>query len=363
MGFLQGDPLPNITETTTGVATTPDYYTNYLTGLSQAGQSALYSQMPDYTAGTPGTLKTSAELIAGYDPLQDTGYAGLEDAAGAYKDTLQSAINTAGLPAGGLQTSRINALMDPYTQNVVKEMERLSQQNVQRQLLPTMKAGFVGSGGLGSQRYAGALGQAMADVQSNLTGQQYGALSKGYSDAMKAALDELRIQNEAAKTQGTLAGQEQEYGLTGAQALIQGGAERQAFEQSKLDAPARMAKEMADVMRGFQVPQSETTTFVGPKAGLYGMSDLQSIMSVLSTLGGIRPDTKEGQSVLGKVLDKVKGLPGASSGSLSNIFDIDWGKYFGDSTILENVDSGGGYPGDVDYSDMLDDPSNTNILD
>ena len=32
MGFLQGDPLPNITETTTGVATTPDYYTNYLTG-------------------------------------------------------------------------------------------------------------------------------------------------------------------------------------------------------------------------------------------------------------------------------------------------------------------------------------------
>jgi hypothetical protein len=342
MGWLQGDPLPNITETTTGVATTPDYYTDYLTGLSQAGQSALYSQMPDYTAGTPGVLKTGDELIAGYDPLQDTGYAGLEDAAGAYKGTLQSAINTAGLPAGGLKTSRLTALMDPYTQNVVQEMERLSQQNVQRQLLPTMKAGFVGSGGLGSQRYAGALGQALADVQSNLTGQQYGALSKGYSDAMKAALDELRIQNEAAKTQGTLAGQEQEYGLTGAQALIQGGAGRQAFEQSKLDAPARMAKEMADVMRGFQVPQSETSTFVGPKAGVYSKSELEQLMGVMAMLGGIRPDSKEGQSVLGKVLGKV---PDLTNINWSDIFDIDWGEYFGGSTP---VDTGSG----TDWTDF-----------
>lgn len=359
MSITQGEALPNITETTTGTQTTPDYYTNYLTGLSQAGQSSLFSQMPDYAAGTPGTLKTSGELIAGYDPLQDTGYAALEDASGAYKDTLQSAIDTAGLPAGGLQGSRISALMDPYTQNVVKEMERLSQQNVQRQLLPTMRAGFVGSGNLGSQRYAGALGQAMADVQSNLTGQQYGALSKGYSDSLKAALDELRIQNEAAKTQGALAGQQQEYGLTGAQAMVQGGAERQAFEQSKLDAPARMAKEMADVMRGFQVPINETSTFVGPKAGAYKKSDLEQIFGVLSMLGGIRPDSKEGQSILGKVLNKVP-----SMGDISDLFkDIDFSKYFGDSTILENVDSDTEYLGDVDYSDMLDDPSNTNILD
>lgn len=352
MGWLQGEPLPNITETTTGTQTTPDYYTNYLTGLSQAGQSALYSQMPDYTAGTPGTLKTGQELIAGYDPLQTTGYAGLEDAAGAYKDTLQSAIDTAGLPAGGLQSSRINALMDPYTQNVVKEMERLSQQNVQRQLLPTMKAGFVGSGGLGSQRYAGALGQALADVQSNLTGQQYGALSKGYSDAMKAALDELRIQNEAAKTQGALAGQEQEYGLTGAKALIEGGAGRQAYEQSVLDAPGRMAKEMADVMRGFQVPTSETSTFVGPKAGVYSKSELEQLMGVMAMLGGIRPDSKEGQSVLGKVLGKV---PDLTDIDWSGIFDINWGDYFGGDSAQDALDEaleeGGFNPVDDGYYD------------
>jgi hypothetical protein len=340
MGWLQGEPLPNITETTTGVATTPDYYTDYLTGLSQAGQASVFSQPA--TAGQPGVLKTGAELIAGYDPMQTAGYEMLPGAAGAYGDVLQQAISTAGRPAGGLTGERITGLMDPYTQNVVREMERLSQQNVQRQLLPTMKAGFVGSGGLGSQRYAGALGQAMADVQSNLTGQQYGALSKGYSDAMKAALDELRIQNEAAKTQGTLAGQEQEYGLTGAQALIQGGAGRQAFEQSKIDAPARMAKEMADVMRGFQVPTSETSTFVGPKAGVYSKSELEQLMGVMAMLGGIRPDSKEGQSVLGKVLGKV---PDLTNINWSNIFDINWNDYFGGSTP---VDTGSG----TDWTDF-----------
>ena len=101
----------------------------------------------------------------------------------------------------------VGQYMNPYTQNVVDEMARLSQQNVQRNLLPTMKAGFVGTGGLGSQRYAGALGQSMADIQTGLTGQQYGALSKGYSEALKGALDEAQLQNLAAQTQGKLAQQ------------------------------------------------------------------------------------------------------------------------------------------------------------
>ena len=339
MGWLQGDPLPDITETTTEVQTAPDYYTNYLTGLSQAGQSALFSQLPG--EGTPGVLKTGQELVAGMDPMQTLGYAGLEDAATGYRGTLEDAIATAGTPASGLQTSRLNALMDPYTQNVVQEMERLSQQNVQRQLLPTLKAGFVGSGGLGSQRYAGALGQAMADVQSNLTGQQYGALSKGYSDAMKAALDELRIQNEAAKTQGQLAEAEQKLGLTGQEALIKGGAEQQAYQQSLLDAPLRYAKESADVMRGFQVPLSEESTFTGPKAGVYGKSGLEQIMGALSVLGGIRPDSAKGQSVLGQILKKLPGLGSTDTFDLKDLFDVNWDDWVldtdFDSEIIEGV--------------------------
>ena len=103
-----------------------------------------------------------------------------------------------------------------------------------------------------------------------------------------------------------------------------------------------MAKEMADVMRGFQVPQSETSTFVGPKAGVYSKSELEQLMGVMAMLGGIRPDSKEGQSVLGKVLGKV---PDLTKINWSDLFDIDWGKYFGDSTP---VDTGSG----TDWTDF-----------
>ena len=271
MAFTQGAPLPDITETTTRTDKAPDYYTNYLSGLSQAGQTAM--------------SRTPAQSVAGYDPLQTKGYGSLEDITKDYKPDLLAAQTTAGKAAAGITPERIQALMNPYTSNVVDEMARLSQQNVQRNLLPTMKAGFVGTGGLGSQRYAGALGQSMADVQAALTGQQYGALSKGYSEALKGALDEAQLQNQAAQTQGKLAQQELDMGLTGAGALTKAGAERQAYEQSLLDAPLKVATAASGLMRGYTVPQTQESKFVGPKAGLYGKSDFDKISGLLTLVG------------------------------------------------------------------------------
>ena len=40
MSITQGSPLPDITTTTTQAKTAPSYYTDYLSGLSQAGQTA-----------------------------------------------------------------------------------------------------------------------------------------------------------------------------------------------------------------------------------------------------------------------------------------------------------------------------------
>ncbi len=278
MALTQGSPLPDITQTTTRTDQAPDYYTNYLSGLSQAGQTAIN--------------RTPQQSVAGYDPLQAQGYANLPGVTEAYKPELQAAQTTAAQAAQGLTPERIQALMNPYTSNVVDEMARLSQQNVQRNVLPSMKAGFVGTGGLGSQRYAGALGQSMADIQAGLTGQQYGALSKGYSEALKGALDEAQLQNLTAGTQGKLAQQELDTGLTGAGALTKAGAERQAYEQSLLDAPLKTATAASGLMRGFTVPQSQRETFVGPKAGSYSTSDLNSILGVMSVLGA----TKEGSA-------------------------------------------------------------------
>jgi hypothetical protein len=161
----------------------------------------------------------------------------------------------------------------------------------------------------------------MSDVQSNLTGQQYGALSKGYSEGLKGALDEAQLQNLAAGTQGKLAQQELDMGLTGAGALTKAGAERQAYQQSLLDAPLKTATAASGLMRGYTVPQSQVEKFVGPKAGSYGTSDLSNILGVLSVLGSAAGG--KGMSTVagagGSLIDMLKNAAGGGN-SNQNIF-------------------------------------------
>lgn len=295
MSFLQGSPLPNVTTTESKTQTAPDYYTSYLKDLA--------------TAGTGALGKTGAELVAGYDPLQTTGYGQYETAAGSYKDQLEKAQSNIGDVAGGLTSARIANLMDPYQKQVTDEMARLAQQSVQRQLLPSMKVGAVGSGNLGGQRYAGALGQALADVQSNLTGQQYGALSKGYQSALDAALKELDLQRLAGVQQESLAKTEQGLGLAGAQALTKAGAERQAYEQAQIDAPLTRALNVAKLMSGYQVPMSTSTTAIRPaQQGEMGLSGMQKI----STIGSLFGAASEGKfgGALSSFLNKISSTQG-----------------------------------------------------
>ena len=299
MAITQGDPLPNVTQTTTRAEVAPDYYTQYLQDLSQAGQTAM--------------ARPVGQGVAPMDALQTQGYGMVPGAATSYQPGLTAAGQTAATAAAGFDPNRIQALMDPYQRQVVDEMARLQQQNIQRSVLPSLKGAFVGSGTLGSQRYAAATGQTLGDMQRNLMGQQYGALSSGYQNAMKAAMEELQLQNQAAQTQAQIAGKEQELGLTGAGALTKAGAEKQAYEQSLLDYPLKTATTAAGLMRGYQMPTTQTETFVGPKAGLYQTSDLANILGVLSTLGAIRP---------GGVTYDAQGKPIAGDsllGSLGNV--------------------------------------------
>lgn len=298
--LTQGAPLPDITQTTTTTSAAPSYYTDYLKGLSTAGDKALG--------------KTAAEGVAALDPLQTDAYGKVKTAADAYTTQLKSATDTAKTAASGITSQRITDLLNPYRTNVVDEMARLQQQNIQRNVLPSLRAGFVGQGGLGSQRYAGALGQAMADMQANLTGQQAGALSSGYNKALDTILNELQIQNQAAQTQGALAAREQELGLAGVGALTKAGAEKQAYEQSKLDYPLRTATTVSNLMRGYQVPLDQTQKFVGPKPGTYQESPLQIAMGLANLLGSAAAGTAG--SRLGDAWKKIIGAmkPRAGSG-------------------------------------------------
>ena len=268
--IFQGAALPDVKTTTSTETQAPQYFTDYLSGLAGAAETAM--------------ARPDSSLVAGMTPLQTAGYAAIPGASTAYQPGLTAAGKTAA-SAAGVDQADIDRFMNPYTHNVVDEMARLSQQNVQRNLLPTMKAGFVGSGGLGSQRYATALGQGLADVQSNLTGQQYGALSSGYKSAVDQAIQNAQAENMAAKTQAEIAAQEQNLGLTGAGAMTKAGAEQQAFEQAKIDAPLKQATNAAALLRGYQVPTSVTEKFTGPKAGSYALSPLQQLTGLGSLIG------------------------------------------------------------------------------
>jgi hypothetical protein len=276
MSFLQGEALPDVTQTTKTADVAPDYYTNYLTQLSNTGQTALN--------------KSPTDLVAGLTPMQNQGFNAVPNAANAYQPGLAAAGTTTALAGQAMSPEGVQNFMNPYTQNVVDEMGRLSQQNMQRNLMPALTSGFVGTGGLGGQRYANALGQMGADVQSNLTGQQMGALSKGYDTSLQAAYNQGNLQNTVGQQQAQQAGLAQSLGLTGANAMTKAGSEQQAYLQSLLDSQVKNASNVSGLMRGFTVPTSQTQTKVGPLPNAYGLSDLQQIAGTLGGLGALKMD-------------------------------------------------------------------------
>jgi hypothetical protein len=330
---------PDVTQTKTTTQQAPSYYTNYLSGLSQAGQTAL----------------AAPNKVAPLTEMQQQGFAATPGAATAYRPGLTAAEATAGTAAAGA-VPQIQDFMSPYTTNVVDEMERLQQRNIQRNLMPQLKAGFVSTGGLGSQRYANAMGQTMSDLQSDLTGRQYGALDKGYSDAVTAALNNIQTQNQAARTQGDLATSEQALGLTGAGALTKAGTEQQTYNQSLIDAPMKTAMNASTLMRGYTVPGTTVTEDKGPLSKeYYAGSPLAQTLGVGASLASMFGDSPaldaagkyqydpSGKLItkpnsLQKLLDSsgIGGLASAGGSSISNFF-----KGFGGSS------SGGGSSGGV----------------
>lgn len=309
--IFQGGALPDIRTTTSTTPTAPSYYTDYMSALSKAGTQQL---------GLP-----ASQLVAGFSPLQQQAFANLPNVAGSYKPALTSAMNTASQGAAGITPEGVQTMLNPYTGNVVDEMARLTNKNVTRSVIPQLKGAFVGSGGLGSQRYANATGQTLEDIQTNLTGQQQGALSSGYSQALQAALANAQQKTQAAQVQGSLAKSQQDLGLAGINAQLGAGAQQQALEQARINAPLQNAMNTSALMRGYNVPIGTTETFLGPKAGVYSNSPLSQITGGSALLGALFGGSGRdgaGTSVAGRGMDWLSSLinsipgfnPGGNSG-------------------------------------------------
>lgn len=296
MSIFQGTVAPDVNTTKTNATTAPQYYGDYLSGIAAAGTEQLG--------------KSGADLVAGFTDLQKQGISGISGAALSYKPGISGAASAASTAAGGLTPENIQAMMNPFQTNVVNEMERLSNQQMQRNLLPALKGAFTSTGGLGSQRMMGALGQMGADVSANLTGLQTKEMSTGYQNAVANALRNLEAQRTGAATQADIAAKEQELGLTGQNALIKTGALEQAQNQALLDAPMKRAADVAALMKGYNVPVTTTEKYTGPLAGVYGSSPLAQIGGLGTMLAALNTGAS-GNSPLNNFLRTI-GFSGIS---------------------------------------------------
>ena len=305
--IFQGVPLPTITQTEQKQTTLPEFYTNYLQDIANIGTGAIQQ------GG-----------VAGFSPLQQQAFQMAPNAAFSGAQTAGDAASLLGAAGTTAAPSMVGAYMNPYTTNVVDEMARLQNQNIQRSVLPALRGAGVGSGGFGSSRQANATGQTLAEMQRNLTGQQYNALNTGYNTAMTAAQADLSRQLQAGQGLGNVAQQQYSIGTGGLKTLEDLGGQQQALGQKQLDYPMIQAQNLAKLFQGLNIPSGETLQKVGPgQAGQYSLSPLSQISGLLTGLGAFM-GTPSGTGTTGTTqqqsgLASILGLPQAAFDQLMSL--------------------------------------------
>lgn len=266
--LFQGAALPDVTTTTQTQDTAPQFYTDYLQDIANLGQSAVQQ------GG-----------VAGFSPLQQQALQMAPNLAFSGTGTLGQASQMFTGAGGTAAPEIVGGYMNPYQDYVVDEMGRLTQRNVQENVLPALGAAATGSGQFGSRRQQQVTGNTLRDIQSDLLGRQYQALSGGYDTSIKAAQNDLQRQLQAG--QGlTQLGQEQfQTGTGGLNALFNMGASEQKLGQAALDYPMIQAQNYAKLLQGQNIPQGSIKQATGPGSqGQFGISPLAQIGSLGSIL-------------------------------------------------------------------------------
>jgi hypothetical protein len=280
--IFQGSLLPSTVSTIDQQATAPEFYTNYLQDIANLGQNAV-----------------NQGGVAGFSPLQQQAFQMAPDASFAGANTMGAGAQLAGQAGATTAPDVIQNYMNPYQHNVVDEMGRLQQQNIQRNVMPALNAAGAGSGGFGSRRQAQATGQTLADMQANLTGQQQGALATGYNQAMASAQTDLSRALQSGQALGTLGGQQNQLAQTGLQNLSTLGGQQQALGKKMLDMPMTQAQNFSKLLQGYQVPMGQVQQTVAPgQQGQFTNSPLSQIAGLGTMLAALmgNPDQQSLQA-------------------------------------------------------------------
>ena len=299
MALTFGDPNPNVTTTQTATTTAPDWYNNFISGLSTAGTAAVDS------GG-----------VAAFDPLQTQAFTGAPAAITAGQPALDAATAAATGVATTSLMDNVGDYMNPYTKSVIEEINRLGQRQFNETLAPSMTAGAVGSGQFGSTRGMKVYGNTARDVNKDILGAQAKYLAQGFDQATAMAKAEAELDIAASGRLGELSTRAYDQGVGGLDVLSKLGAQKQANEQALLDYDMGALTKYANMMKGFTVPTSVTDTRTGPMTkDYYQAAPLNQILSLLTGTGGLLTKGASGKTVLedlkaayGPILSKIPGL-------------------------------------------------------
>jgi len=282
--WTQGAAPPDVKIKQAQSTTAPGFYTDYLKKLGSTGEALLGAEAPKYVGEQE--LQTTA-----FDEAKNRmfGGQGFMDAASRFGQSAgaTTAQQLQGYeytdPVTGETTTMGGGYMNPFIKDVVSEINRLGQRQMQ-EALPGMGGLGVGTGGFGGKRGLQQEGIAKREALRDILGAQSGALSQGYDMASKLAAGDLGRYMQGAQTMGALGQLQSGMNIAELQNLASLGAQQQAIAQGEENFPLQTAQAVSGLMRGYTMPTDVSSTYEGPLAGLqYSPSGLQQV----STLAGL----------------------------------------------------------------------------
>lgn len=326
--YAAQQPLTS-TQSLASTTSVPDWYSEYIKGIAGKGLEL---------AGQADQNPIPQQSIAGFTPDQQQAFQQIRQNQGSWQPLTQGAgqsfqgANQAATGAAGQANAAVagpaqnfvdpgvqQKYMSPYTSSVVNEIARLGNQNFDENVMPKINASMIGSGQFGSTRNATVLGQAGRDVQQNISGQQASALESGYTTAgnlfnqdANRTQQQQQLQGQTAlaggqlqagtgisagQGMGALAQTQAGLGLQDAQALQASGQQQQQLQQTGLDTDYNnlVARNQAgwnnlnnlnSIVRGAQLPTTQTGVTQGPLTRTAGPSPLAMIGNTYSQVAG-----------------------------------------------------------------------------
>jgi len=277
--ITQGALLPSVTSTKQAQTTVPDFYQNYLQDITNLGQNAVTQ------GGVAGLspLPQQAMNMAG----AGAGFAGANSAA--------EGVNMLTQAGKTMAPDVVNQYMNPYITAMNNEMQRLTDRNLNEQVLPGLGAAAIGSGNFGSQRQAQVTGQTMRDIYADLAGKQLGLTSGAYNTALTTAQNDMNRAVQAGQGLGNLGTEQQAIAQGGLKSLQNFGGIEQTQAQNVLDRPMMDATAFSKLMNGQAVPSGSVSQSIDPgQQGQFQNSPLMNVASIAALIASLQnPQTAQ----------------------------------------------------------------------